>query len=65
MLHEKSRVYYFEAKDGFREIEVTNVRELLVSKSGGHRLTKSDGYLVYIPTGWLAIKIHSNFGWEQ
>ena len=59
--HEKSRIYVFP-NGGF--YAVTNVKELLVSKSGGHRLTTADGLLVYVPFTWLAIEIESETGWE-
>lgn len=60
-LQEQSRKYYFPGNETF---EVTSVRELVVSKSGGHRLTRANGKLVYIPPKWFAIKIKTKKGWQ-
>ena len=65
-LHEYKRTYYFPLSDGTTfELNVHSVRHLKVSSSGGHRLTKRDGTLVYVPTGWVCIVIDSDRGWEQ
>lgn len=68
MLHENKRTYFFPDKDDpefLHEVEITFVKEVKVSKSGGHRLTCHGGRMVYVPTGWLAIEIESDSGWEQ
>jgi len=68
MIHEKERTYYFPnpitGKDWYT-IGVSDVRELIVSKSGGHRLTTKDGRMIYVRSGWICIEIKSDFGWEQ
>lgn len=67
MLHENERTYYFpvEGSDKHSELHVGFVRELEVSKSGGHRITCASGLLVYVPSGWIGIEIDSDEGWEQ
>lgn len=67
MLHEKTRTYFFPNKiedQMNHEVTVQFVTEVKVSDSGGHRLTCKYGKLVYIPTGWLAIEIETDHGWE-
>ena len=61
MIHELSRTYIFSDNTRYT---VGNVRKVLVSKSGGHRLTTIKGGMVYIPYKWNAIEIQSNHGWE-
>lgn len=60
-LEEQSRKYYFPGNDTY---EVTSVRKLEVSKSGGHRLTRANGQLVYVSPKWLVIKIKTKHGWQ-
>lgn len=38
-------------------VELENVSELTVSKSGTHRLKTQDGILHIVPVGWLHIEI--------
>lgn len=61
MLHENKRTYIFP----HGEFEVNLVRQIQVSKSGGHRLTCKSGLMVYVPSGWMGIFINSKHGWEQ
>ena len=66
-LNERSRTYVFaQAISPLNDTDYTveNVRELLVSESGGHRLTTEDGGMIYIPYKWIAIEIDSEKGWE-
>ena len=60
-VNEKLRIYYFPKDESIHVVGVTDIQ---VSKSGGHRLTNKLGQLWYIPTGWLAIQIDSDNGWE-
>lgn len=67
--YEKSRCYVFphpSATDStlYSDYQVDNVVDLVVSKSGGHRLTTKEGGMVYIPPKWIAIEIRSDKGWE-
>jgi hypothetical protein len=52
-LNEDSRTYLFANRD----IELTDVRELIVRDSGTHRVRTADGRLHVIAPGWLAITI--------
>lgn len=60
-VHEFSRIYIF--REG-HELHVSDVRDVKVSESGGHRLTCKGGEMVYVTTGWLGIEIDSDRGWE-
>jgi hypothetical protein len=68
--HEISRTYVFPQNTEpqqvcfYSEYIVTDVVNLVVSKSGGHRLTTRNGGMVYIPPKWIAIEISSEHGWE-
>ena len=60
-INESCRTYIFPRDE---LMVIHNVRELLVSKSGGHRLTTKDGVMYYIPFKWIGIIIASDRGWE-
>lgn len=60
-LNENSRTYYFPDDEHF---DISGVREIKVSSSGGHRLTTKEGTMYYIPFKWIAIEIDSDKGWE-
>jgi len=53
-LTERERVYDYG--DG-RTVTLRNVTELVVRKSGTHRITTADGKLHVIDKGWVAIHI--------
>lgn len=52
-LTEKTRVYDF----GDQQVQLDDVRELIVRDSGTHRVRTADGQLHIIAPGWLAIHI--------
>lgn len=58
-LSELSRVYQYSN----REVPLKDVRELIVSNSGNHRITTTDGILPVIAPGWLAIHIDDGKPW--
>lgn len=57
LLKENQRTYIFP---GGETITIPQVRKLLVSTSGNHRLTTEDGRLHIIASGWLAITIEDD-----
>ncbi|MGW9587478.1 hypothetical protein [Microbacterium sp. NPDC055455] len=52
-LTEKTRIYDF----GTHSVTLTDVRELIVSASGNHRIRTGDGNLHIIAPGWFAVHI--------
>lgn len=52
-LTEKTRTYDF----GVHTVELEEVRELIVSASGNHRIKTADGRLHIVAPGWFAIHI--------
>ena len=48
---ERERVYFF--KD--HKVEILDPVRLYVAESGSHRVVSLDGWVTYIPVGWLVI----------
>lgn len=53
---EGSRTYIFPGSD---RVFLLSPLELIVRKSGTHRIKTGDGKLHIIPTGWIHIEINS------
>lgn len=59
-LNEMRRTYVFPNNN---RISLFGVQELIVRKSGTHRLKTANGLMHIIPTGWIHIEISSEDGW--
>lgn len=58
-LDEKERIYTYPGGD---KVTLRGVRELIVSKSGNHRLKAVDG-LHIVPPGWIHVHIPDGKEW--
>ena len=59
-ISEEKRTYYFP---GGEKVILYNLTEIIVRKSGSHRIKTADGKSHIIAGGWLHIEIQSTGNW--